>query len=144
MARPISKGEPINRRARINAIVNEINELHASQARAAVGVGKTADGVTYPIKRGGRKEDRTSLGGAEKQLSCVMGSADTDRYSRWGDDLYKRLQLSVITDWHYDTSTHQITVRTRTLTFDVHGCLVDVSEESEPIIVHTAEPCPQE
>lgn len=75
--------------------------------------------------------------GDMSELAHVQGTQDTDSWER-GDE---GVSVTVATDIRYDTSTYQLTYRTRTFEFDRDGRLKSISAESEPVLVTQAGEC---
>lgn len=77
-------------------------------------------------------------GGTVKQLGFIQGTQDTDTWDRDSENV--PLEVQVVTDAKYDATTHKITVRTRTLSFDRGGNLTGVSAESDLVEITEAVP----
>ena len=77
-----------------------------------------------------RREDNS--GGTLLVLGFTQGQADTDSWSRAGDD--RPVKITVVTDVQYDTTTHKLTLCGRDLTYDRGGNLSSVSGESTVLV----------
>ncbi len=131
----------------INAIVDAINEL----ARLSVGPGLTmrqsTGGRTISLQfpRGlggpgaGDYEPPTCTGGELAELDAEQGEADTDDWSRVDDAC--PVAVKIVTDVEYDTLTYKLSYRTRSLTFDRCGQLLEISAESALTEITEAEGC---
>lgn len=126
----------------VNKLVDELNWLRKFGVGPGLSLQETTAGRVVslnaiPKAATGAKEDKS--GGTPQDLAHVQGTQDTDDWKR--DDDKCPLTLTVLTDFKYDTSTHEFTYRTRMLTFDKGGNLTEVSAESAPVVVTTAEAC---
>jgi len=72
-------------------------------------------------------------------LAQTQGTQDTDT---WAFDATNGVNLQVVTDIKYDVTTHAITYRTRTMSFDHYGRLVAIAAEGNLVTVATAAACP--
>lgn len=127
----------------VNRLIDEVNALKKFSVGPGLALYESTAGRVISLAAqppqvfGSSKEDNS--GGTLKTLAHVQGTQDTDTWSATGD--LGPLTLTILTDFKYDTTNHQFTYRTRTLTFDKGGNLRTISAESDPVLVTTAEAC---
>jgi len=80
------------------------------------------------------------LNGTRDTLTQTQETEDTDTWDTVASE--NGVEVQVATDVKYDTTTHLITYRTRTLKFDLNGFLVAITAEGEDVEVTESGPCP--
>jgi hypothetical protein len=137
-------GQPI-RASHLKDAYDAIRELQNISVGPGLTKRQTAGGVNfalqYPRGRGGKVGKPESCSRTEPtQLAHVQGTQDTDDWAK--DDDACAADLTVITDIQYDSTSHKLQFRTRTLKFDSCGKLYEVTAESDLVDITTAEECP--
>ncbi len=138
---PVRPGEP-RLEERVEEIRREVLRLGRVTGSPGVRVRSTPGGIAIAATGGQQSEARINkaaeeVSGSAKVLAAIQGTQDTDAYDRSSDNC--PVQFQVITDIKYDTSTHKLTFRTRTVT--ATG-ITAVSAESALVEITTAEACP--
>jgi len=126
-----------------NELANHVERLYKLSLGALLEGGISVTGVSIAVDQENLKRwvKRLFNYGEVLELQSVQGARDTDKWEQKTDN--RPVKLRVITDWQYDTTTHKLSYRTRTLTFNAGGWLTEISEESELVEVHEAKPCPE-
>jgi hypothetical protein len=74
-----------------------------------------------------------------KILAFTQGTADSDTWDTTTDKI--AVQLQVVTDHQYDTTSHKLQMKTRTMLFSSLGWLASISAESDWIDIIKSRPC---
>jgi len=126
----------------ISQLVDAVNQFDRLRVAAPLTMRKSAAGVAIGCTGCGGGTGQVTpekTGGTTKELAHVQATQDTDDWTRATDDCPVEVQL--ITDIQYSTSTHKLTFRTRTLAFGRGGRLESVSAEGDLVEITTAEEC---
>jgi hypothetical protein len=130
------RGEPYRAQTIID-IVDAVNALLDS--RVGPGLSQNDLGGKRLVSLATAPRHRGSLGGTALILNCTQGTRDTDEYNY--TDGRQPVNMHVVTEVCYDTTTQTLYARTRELHFDREGKLLNVYSESDPITIDVAIAC---
>jgi len=128
---------------RLNEMVESINRAANPSVGPGLNVqragGRASLSLSGPAeeRRGAITEDCT--GGTLQEIVQTQATDDNDDWSRADDDC--PVSLEVITDIEYNQTSHILAFRTRLLTFDRCGKLIEIAAEGEPTTITEAEAC---
>lgn len=137
---PPASASPAQLRKTLADVVSVLNGIQ----RVGLGPGllgvRTSGGnaiLPLPTQAGSGFQEAPEVDGDPVELTQTQGTQDTDEYDRETDDA--PVQFDVITDIQYDSTTHKLTFRTRTI---IATGILSVSAESDLVEVTTAVECP--
>jgi hypothetical protein len=130
---------------KLNRLVEGLNTWEKLAVGKGLTLQRNAAGVALDMNVEGSKRTVNSgeatdcSGGTLVELTSQQGVEDTDVWVV-GDDC--PVSFQVLSDVQYNLVNMQLIYRTRTVTTDRCGKVVEISAESDPIVITTAEECP--